>query len=116
MLFENSVFIPATRDLLRSFENYPERNDVFHAAYEKTGFYNVSPEFFTCPVVATEAEWTVEFYPFYNKLPHPVDALIAIVDEDDEIIGWHVVVWYNEDDDDYYYEEYHEDDDGEDWN
>lgn len=106
MLYENELFIPATAELLRAVKRNPSHIDVFHAAYLKTGLDNVSPQFAICPDLATAETWHGVFYPFYNKLDAPVDALIEIIDATGKTLGWQVTVWYNEDDldDDYDYE------------
>lgn len=106
MLFENEVFVHATHELLCSVARRPDCSAVFDAAYETTEMESVTLETSVCPEIATMETWTEVFYPFYNKLAHPVDALIEIVDHDGETLGWHVIVWYNGDDldDNYDYE------------
>lgn len=98
MLYDTELFVPATPELLRSITRNRDHSDVFIAAHDAIKLPSVDGGEEVYPTPVTKDKASEAFYPFYEKLDHPVDALITIVDVAGEILGWKVTVWYNDDD------------------
>lgn len=98
MLYDTELFVPATPELLRSITRNRDHSAVFVAAHDAIKLPSVDGREEVYPTPVTKNEADAVFYPFYEGLNHPTDALITIIDGAGEVLGWKVTVWYNDDD------------------
>lgn len=98
MLYSTEVFIPVTPELLRSITRNRDHSAVFTAAHDAIKLPSVDGGEEVYPTAVTKDEAARVFYPFYENFGGPTDAIIEIIDDKGEVLGWNANVWYNDDD------------------
>lgn len=103
MLFDQYAFVASTA--VKEHSAHP-MEDALRIARKELGAESAAADikFYSGIVpkdvgITTLAQFTKSFIP-------PVDAVVAVHGETEELVGWYVCLWYNEDD----FDDYEEDD------